>query len=150
MPLTIAPSDEALTAITALVNAGSTYTLYRTATYSREFIDDNARPAGLLVDVVHDSERNADDSIDQEPPTVHQISVWMRDQLADTANATVAAKTLIFRKLFRQINVHLTANSRVAIWDCDADEKEVPDKDILNDHFYFRARIILSVEVAPA
>lgn len=150
MALTISPSDEAATAIVALVNAGVSYTLYQTATYCRFFEDDLKLPAGLIVDVVHESETNLEDSIDQEPPTSHEITVWMRNKLAATDNATVAAQTLIFRKLFRQLNVHATGNSRVRIYDCDFDQKEVPEKDILNEARYFRARILIRVEVDPA
>lgn len=150
MALTIAPSDEAATAIVALVNAGSTYTLSRTATYCRLFEDDLATPAGLVVDVVHDDESNVDDSIDQEVTTSHQITVWMRDKLSGIDNASVAAKTLIFRKLYRVLNVHATGNSRVKIYDVDFDPKEVPEKDILREHRYFRASIVMRVEVEPA
>jgi hypothetical protein len=147
--VTIAPSDEACQAIVDRINAGTTYTLPVPATYGRVIFADMETITGFSCDVVHLSEQQLNETLDAEDSTQHTLMVWVRDKLPDQLPATIAARMLIFRQIFQQLNTYRNPSQRVTVWQCGDDDETNPDKELLEESNLFEAGLRLVVEVKP-
>ena len=155
MAVTIAPEDEACQAIVARINAGSggTYTLPQAATYDYQLVDEMAGVTGLRVDVIHQDASQLNETLDTEDRSTHYLMIWVRAKLSTVTPATIAAKMLILRQIYQQVNNYNTSNGLVKVWDCgytdttDPNREENPSKKLLLEHGFFKAFIKLRVEV---
>lgn len=144
--VTIAPSDEALAALTAWINvAAQAYTLPTPAASSYLTIDDLSDVTALQVDITHKTELNLNNSLDAECPTEQSVIVWVRNKLANRSE--IPAANLIFRQIYQRVNAMRTPG-RVAVKRCGYDDVENPDKDLLDSQLLYKAGIEVILEVA--
>jgi|TARA_R110000824_G_scaffold28583_1_gene95885 hypothetical protein len=147
MAVTVAPSTEAMSAITDRINSGTAYSFDIAAEYTDEVIDPLEEIAGLRVDVVSESEEQLEETLDAEDRTSHVLRIWVRQKVDDVRNGTVDPLKLLVRQIFQRVNDYDSTDGRVAVWEVDTDAKQTPDKVILRQHWLFIASIVLRVEV---
>jgi hypothetical protein len=147
--VTIDPSVEACQALISQINAGTAYTLPVDATYSEQVIDPLEEIDNLRVDVVTEESETLGETLSVEDRSSHAIRVWIRDKVDDQSNVTINALKLAVRQIFQRVNDFDSSNGRVKVWECDLDEKQSPDKDILKNSGLFVSSILLRVEVEP-
>ena len=151
MAVTIAPSVEAMDAITDRINSGTAYVLDVTATYGELMIDEREEIDCLRVDVTSEDEVQLSETLDTEDRTSHAIRVWIRSPIRDTReNDKLAALKLLTRQIFQRLNTGSLNNTRVQIWDVDEESKQNPDKALLHQDRLYVASIVLRVEVEAA
>ncbi|MEI8016860.1 MAG: hypothetical protein WCH39_01615 [Schlesneria sp.] len=146
MTLTIAPADEACTALVNQINAGTTYALAVNANYSRTEIDRLEEIDGLRVDVVAMTETQPNELLDSSDNSRHSIDIVVRYKIQNKAN-DVSMMALLVRQIALSVSTFKTADGRVQVWEWEPDEKENPDKKLLNDVGLFFSSIHLQVEV---
>lgn len=145
----IAPSDEACQALVAWINGGGAYTLPTPSSYSYLAVEDLAEATALTVDVTHVSGKQLQESLAIEDPSEHTLIVWVRDKLTSAEVTEVAARNLIFQKIFQRINAYRITSNRVMVRQCGYDDVENPDRDLIKNQLLFQAGITVKVEVKP-
>jgi hypothetical protein len=148
MTVAIAPADEACTALVALLNASTGFVLEITASYSRMEIDRLEEIHELRIDVVAIDETQLAERLDLADNTSHTIDVVIRKKI-DNKDLEIPELSLLCRQIFNTLNNWNSSDHRVQIWECDLDQKERPDKNLLNDANLFLSTIHLRVEVQP-
>lgn len=147
MPVTTAPSTEAMAAIVDRINTGSEYPLMVSAEYGEQIIDPLEDISGLRVDVASEDEEQLHETLATEDRTTHTLRIWVRKKVTDTSNDTIDALKLLVRKIYQRVNNFNSSDGRVKVWECDFDPKQCPNKDILKQHWLFVANMSLRVEV---
>ena len=147
MAVTIAPSVEATDAIVARINATTTYALEVVAVAADNLIDPMEQVSGLRVDVCHQDEEQLVETLDVEDRTSHEIRIWIRSHAGTQTADEMNPLKLIVRQIWQQINNFNSSNGRVKVWECDIENKQIPDKGILNQVGMFVVAILLRVEV---
>jgi hypothetical protein len=150
MPATIAPSIEAMQAITDRINSGTAYELDLKATYSEQLVDPLEEIVGLRVDVCSESEEQLIETCDLEDNTRHIIRVWIRKKLQAITPDEIDPLKLLCRQIFQRLNNFRSSNGRVMVFDIENDVKPVPDKTALHTSRLFVASVYLVVEVEPS
>jgi hypothetical protein len=146
MSLTIAPADEACTALVDKINAGTTYALAVNAKYSRTEIDQLEEIDGLRVDVVAITETQPNECFDSSDNSRHKIDIVVRSKIQEK-DVDVPPLALLCRQIALAVSTFKSADGRVQVWEWEPDEKENPDKRLLNDVGLFLSSIHLEVEV---
>ena len=147
MPVSKAPSTEAMQAIVSRINAGRAYQFDVAAKYSEQIIDELEEFAELRVDVVSDSETQLNETLDVEDRTSHIIMIYVRKKVRTLDNDEIDRLQLLVRQIFQQVNDYDTTDQRVRVWEAETDPKQCPDKSILRQIRMFVANITLRVEV---
>lgn len=147
MPVTTDPAAEACAALVTRINSGGAYTLPSPATYSREDDTKLEEITDLRVEVMAAEQEQLHITLDTEDPTSHKITILVRKQVSDKANATIDALCLIVRQIFQRVNNYTTTNGRVKVWEVDKATRMNPDKDLLRQQGLFSAHIVLRVQV---
>ncbi len=159
MPVTIDPSTEAAQALTAVINAGSAYVLPVAATYDEIEIDTLELVQSLRVDVATEDSKTLEEVLEIEDYSSIDLRIWIRQQCSATDQASIDALKLLTRQIWQQVNGYYVAghaggsldiNDRVKLMDCDIDQKQNGDKDLLQKNGLFVASIKCRVEVAPS
>lgn len=146
MAITVSPSTEAMEVIVARINSGTTYTLKSAATYSEEKLIPLECIDGTRIDVVEDDQEQLNETLDSEDRSSHRIRVWVRKgMVVPVTNAASEEAKLLVRRIWQRLNNHRT--SRVCVWECDEESKEVPDKSMSIQEGVFVASILCRVEV---
>lgn len=148
MPVTVAPSAEVCQAIVDRINAGSggQYTLATAATYYYQKTDAlEASTTAAQVDVIHEGERDLEDTLDIETRTSHDLRIWIRAKVSGRAPSDLNPLLLLLRKLFQQVNNYRT--SRVKVVEINGDDDDQPDKGFIRQTGLFSASILLRVEL---
>ena len=148
MTITIAPADEACQALVTLLNASSGFVLDIAAHYSRMEIDRLEEINELRVDVVAISENQLHERLDFGDTTSLLIDVVIRKKVIDK-EIEVPDLSLLCRQIAAVLNNWNSPDRRVQVWECDPEEKERPDKKLLNDASLFLSTIHLRIEVQP-
>jgi hypothetical protein len=147
MPVSKAPSTEAMQAIVSRINAGRAYQFDVAAKYSEQIIDELEEFTELRVDVVSDSETQLNETLDVEDRTSHIIMIYVRKKVRTLDNDEIDRLKLLVRQIFQQVNDYDTTDQRVRVWEAETDPKQCPDKSILRQIRMFVANITLRVEV---
>lgn len=147
MAVTIAPSVEAMIAITDRINTGSAYVLDVTATYGELMIDEREEIDCLRVDVTSEDEVQLVETLTVEDRTSHALRIWIRSPVAIRTSDEINPIKLLVRQIYQRVNNFNSADLRVKVWECDVDAKQNPDKAIMNQHGLFVASITMRVEV---
>jgi hypothetical protein len=147
MPVSKAPSTEAMQAIVSRINAGRAYQFDVAAKYSEQIIDELEEFSELRVDVVSDSETQLNETLDVEDRTSHIIMIYVRKKVRTLDNDEIDRLKLLVRQIFQQVNDYDTTDQRVRVWEAETDPKQCPDKSILRQIRMFVANITLRVEV---
>jgi len=150
MAVTVAPSVEAMRAITDRINTGGKYCLEVLATYGEQMIDPLEEITGLRVDVVSETEEQLNETLDLEDNTSHVIRIWIRKKLDNVSNEVVDEMKLLVRQIFQRVNQWRNESGRVQIWEADFDSRRNPDKAVLHQQWLFVSQILLRVEVGPS
>lgn len=153
MTVTTAPSAEACQVIVDRINSGSggTYTLPSVATYTYELSEDCKEVGSALrVTVLHETEKDLDQTIETEQRTSHELRVLIRKRLSEKTNANINAVKLVARLIFQRLIAAATDTSRVKLWECNWEESAEPDKTLLREHGICSVGIALRVEVEPS
>jgi hypothetical protein len=145
MAVTQSPSTEAMSAIVEQINSGTAYELSVTAAYSETIDDELEDIPDLRVDVVQEEEEQLNETLDVEDRTSHMIRVWIRKRTPTQDD--IDAVKLIVRQIWQRVNNFNSSNTRVKVWECDMDPKEVPNKTILKQSGLFVASMLMRVEV---
>jgi hypothetical protein len=145
MAVTQSPSTEAMSAIVEQINSGTAYELSVTAAYSETLDDELEDIPDLRVDVVQEEEEQLNETLDVEDRTSHMIRVWIRKRTPTRDD--IDAVKLIVRQIWQRVNNFNSSNTRVKVWECDMDPKEVPNKTILKQSGLFVASMLMRVEV---
>jgi hypothetical protein len=146
---TIAPSLEAMQAITARVNAGTAYMLDVKAESRELNIDPLEEIDGLRVDVCHESEQQLFETLDAVDNTEHVLRIWIRKKVAAITSEELEPLRLLCRQILRQVDQYVTADWRVRVWQAGFETQEVADKAVLYSQRIFVSSISLSVQVKP-
>ena len=147
MPVSKAPSTEAMQAIVSRINAGRAYQFDVAATYTEQLIDELEEFTELRVDVVSDSETQLNETLDVEDRTSHIIMIYVRKKVRTLDNDEIDRLKLLVRQIFQQVNDYDTTDQRVRVWEAETDPKQCPDKSILRQIRMFVASITLRIEV---
>ena len=147
MTVAIAPSVEACTAIVDRINSGTLYELDIVAERFGNTIDPLEEVTSLRVDVVHESEEQLVETLDIEDRTSHDIRVWIRAKVADATPDSLDPLRLVVRQIYQRLNDFDSADGRVKVWEINSEQREIPEKDILHEHWLFVTSLTLRVEV---
>lgn len=149
MTVTIAPADEACQALVSRINTGTAYVLAVDAEYSDREVDRLEEIDTLRVDVAVMTETQPNERIDGLDQPSIEIEIVIRKPVEKAAQAVdVPALRLLCRQIFERVDNWDSSDRRVQVWECDVDEKENPDKDMLRESGLFVSTIKLRVEVA--
>ena len=146
---TLAPSTEAVNAIVARINAGTTYNLDLKAEARELIIDPTEEVAELRVDVCHESEQQLFETLDSVDNTQHAIRIWVRKKVADITPQELNPLRLLCRQILRQVDQYVTTDWRVRVWQAGFETQEVADKAVLYSQRMFVASISCEVQVKP-
>ena len=146
---TLAPSTEAVNAIVARINAGTTYTLDLKAEARELIIDPTEEVTELRVDVCHESEQQLFETLDAVDNTQHAIRIWIRKKVADITPQELNPLRLLCRQILRQVDQYVTTDWRVRVWQAGFETQEVADKAVLYSQRMFVASISCEVQVKP-
>lgn len=148
---TIAPSQEALSAIVARINSGEDYVISVRATAAETEVDvlEDLTGVGLRVDVVQESEQQLRETLGDDP-TSHALRVLIRQKVDSVDPSVIDPLKLVVRQIHEQLDDWNSADRRVCVWECSLEPNELPIKSFLNDSSLFVASIVLIVEVAPS
>jgi hypothetical protein len=146
---TLAPSTEAVNAIVARINAGTTYTLDLKAEARELIIDPTEEVTELRVDVCHESEQQLFETLDSVDNTQHAIRIWIRKKVADITPQELNPLRLLCRQILRQVDQYVTTDWRVRVWQAGFETQEVADKAVLYSQRMFVASISCEVQVKP-
>lgn len=150
MPVTTAPSVEAMTEIVSRINSGSAYTLPQAATRLDVLNEDLTDIPTLTVDVIQEDEEQLDDTLATEDRSSHQIRIVIRKKVSLSDQSSIDALRLIARQIWQRVNNHRSSDQRVNVWEADFDPKEVPIRSMLRTNSVFMTSILLRVEVASS
>ena len=146
---TLAPSTEAVNAIVARINAGTTYTLDLKAEARELIVDPTEEVTELRVDVCHESEQQLFETLDSVDNTQHAIRIWVRKKVADITPQELNPLRLLCRQILRQVDQYVTTDWRVRVWQAGFETQEVADKAVLYSQRMFVASISCEVQVKP-
>jgi len=146
---TLAPSTEAVNAIVARINAGTTYNLDLKAESRELIIDPTEEVTELRVDVCHESEQQLFETLDAVDNTQHAIRIWIRKKVADITPQELNPLRLLCRQILRQVDQYVTTDWRVRVWQAGFETQEVADKAVLYSQRMFVASISCEVQVKP-
>ena len=146
---TLAPSTEAVNAIVARINAGTTYTLDLKAEARELIVDPTEEVTELRVDVCHESEQQLFETLDAVDNTQHAIRIWIRKKVADITPQELNPLRLLCRQILRQVDQYVTTDWRVRVWQAGSETQEVADKAVLYSQRMFVASISCEVQVKP-
>ena len=146
---TLAPSTEAVNAIVAWINAGTTYTLDLKAEARELIVDPTEEVTELRVDVCHESEQQLFETLDAVDNTQHAIRIWIRKKVADITPQELNPLRLLCRQILRQVDQYVTTDWRVRVWQAGFETQEVADKAVLYSQRMFVASISCEVQVKP-
>jgi hypothetical protein len=146
---TLAPSTEAVNAIVARINAGTTYNLDLKAEARELIIDPTEEVTELRVDVCHESEQQLFETLDAVDNTQHAIRIWIRKKVADITPQELNSLRLLCRQILRQVDQYVTTDWRVRVWQAGFETQEVADKAVLYSQRMFVASISCEVQVKP-
>jgi len=146
---TLAPSTEAVNAIVARINAGTTYNLDLKAEARELIVDPTEEVTELRVDVCHESEQQLFETLDSVDNTQHAIRIWIRKKVADIAPQELNPLRLLCRQILRQVDQYVTTDWRVRVWQAGFETQEVADKAVLYSQRMFVASISCEVQVKP-
>jgi len=146
---TLAPSTEAVNAIVARINAGTTYTLDLKAEARELIVDPTEEVTELRVDVCHESEQQLFETLDAVDNTQHAIRIWVRKKVADITPQELNPLRLLCRQILRQVDQYVTTDWRVRVWQAGFETQEVTDKAVLYSQRMFVASISCEVQVKP-
>jgi len=146
---TIAPSLEAMQAITARVNAGTAYMLDVKAESRELNIDPLEEIDGLRVDVCHESEQQLFETLDAVDNTEHVLRIWIRKKVAAITSDELEPLRLLCRQILRQVDQYVTTDWRVRVWQAGFETQEVVDKAVLYSQRIFVSSISVTVQVKP-
>ena len=146
---TLAPSTEAVNAIVARINAGTTYTLDLKAEARELVVDPTEEVTELRVDVCHESEQQLFETLDAADNTQHAIRIWIRKKVADITPQELNPLRLLCRQILRQVDQYVTTDWRVRVWQAGFETQEVADKAVLYSQRMFVASISCEVQVKP-
>ena len=147
MPVTIAPSIEAMLAIRDRITSGDDYVLSANVEVSELQVDPLEQIDCLRVDVTSEGEEQLNETLATEDRTSHSVRVWIRSPLDAMTNDAIAPLKLFTRQVFQRLNNFDSDDLRVKVWECDFEQKQNPDKSILNALGMFVSNIVLRVEV---
>lgn len=150
MPVTTAPSVEAMTEIVSRINTGTAYTLPQAATRLDVLNEDLTDIPTLTVDVIQEDEEQLDDTLATEDRSSHQIRIVIRKKVSLSDQSSIDALRLIARQIWQRVNNHRSSDQRVNVWEADFDPKEVPIRSMLRTNSVFMTSILLRVEVASS
>jgi hypothetical protein len=146
---TLAPATEAVNAIVARINAGTTYNLDLKAEARELIIDPTEEVTELRVDVCHESEQQLFETLDAVDNTQHAIRIWIRKKVADITPQELNPLRLLCRQILRQVDQYVTTDWRVRVWQAGFETQEVADKAVLYSQRMFVASISCEVQVKP-
>jgi hypothetical protein len=146
---TLAPSTEAVNAIVARINAGTTYNLDLRAEARELIVDPTEEVTELRVDVCHESEQQLFETLDAVDNTQHAIRIWIRKKVADITPQELNPLRLLCRQILRQVDQYVTTDWRVRVWQAGFETQEVADKAVLYSQRMFVASISCEVQVKP-
>ncbi len=146
---TLAPSTEAVNAIVARINAGTTYNLDLKAEARELIVDPTEEVTELRVDVCHESEQQLFETLDAVDNTQHAIRIWVRKKVADITPQELNPLRLLCRQILRQVDQYVTTDWRVRVWQAGFETQEVADKAVLYSQRMFVASISCEVQVKP-
>jgi hypothetical protein len=146
---TLAPSTEAVNAIVARINAGTSYTLDLKAEARELIVDPTEEVTELRVDVCHESEQQLFETLDALDNTQHAIRIWIRKKVADITPQELNPLRLLCRQILRQVDQYVTTDWRVRVWQAGFETQEVADKAVLYSQRMFVASISCEVQVKP-
>jgi len=146
---TLAPSTEAVNAIVARINAGTTYKLDLKAEARELIVDPTEEVTELRVDVCHESEQQLFETLDAVDNTQHAIRIWIRKKVADITPQELNPLRLLCRQILRQVDQYVTTDWRVRVWQAGFETQEVADKAVLYSQRMFVASISCEVQVKP-
>ena len=146
---TLAPSTEAVNAIVARINAGTTYNLDLKAEARELIVDPTEEGTELRVDVCHESEQQLFETLDAVDNTQHAIRIWVRKKVADITPQELNPLRLLCRQILRQVDQYVTTDWRVRVWQAGFETQEVADKAVLYSQRMFVASISCEVQVKP-
>ena len=146
---TQAPSTEAVNAIVARINAGTTYNLDLKAEARELIVDPTEEVTELRVDVCHESEQQLFETLDSVDNTQHAIQIWIRKKVADITPQELNPLRLLCRQILRQVDQYVTTDWRVRVWQAGFETQEVADKAVLYSQRMFVASISCEVQVKP-
>jgi hypothetical protein len=146
---TLAPSTEAVNAIVARINAGTTYNLDLKAEARELIVDPTEEVTELRVDVCHESEQQLFETLDSVDNTQHAIRIWIRKKVADITPQQLNPLRLLCRQILRQVDQYVTTDWRVRVWQAGFETQEVADKAVLYSQRMFVASISCEVQVKP-
>jgi hypothetical protein len=146
---TLAPSTEAVNAIVARINAGTTYNLDLKAEARELIVDPTEEVTELRVDVCHESEQQLFETLDAVDNTQHAIRIWIRKKVADITPQELNPLRLLCRQILRQVDQYVTTDWRVRVWQAGFETQEVADKAVLYSQRMFVASISCEVQVKP-
>jgi len=150
MPVTTAPSVEAMTEIVSRVNSATTYTLPTAATRLDLLNEDLTDVTTLRVDVIQEDEEQMDDTLAVENRSTHQIRIVIRQAVSIDDQATIDGLRLLARQIWQRVNNHESSDGRVKVWEADMDPKEVPIRSVLRTSGVFMTSVLLRVEVGAS
>jgi hypothetical protein len=148
MPLTIAPDDEAMSAITTRINAGTTYTLAQAATYGDTIREDITGIGTVVVDVLSDGDQRIQDTLNPaEDRQLVRVRIWVRKKLDAVDRATIEPLKLLVQQIANWVNAY--DGSRVRVWSTDTDFDKRPNEQMI-DQRTFVASIVVVCSVNPS
>ena len=150
MSVTIAPATEACQALVDHINAGTTYSLDRLATYSRVEVSPLDEVDGLQIDVVSVDEVQLNETLAIEDRTSHRIAIWIRSKLRDLLPETLDGMSLLVRQIFQRVNDFDSDDLRVRVWAVDEETNTTPNKEALHQMGVYAAVIVLRVIVSDS
>lgn len=152
MPITQAPSVEAMAAIVTRINTATTYTLPTAATRNDAFVESLDNISSMRVEVVQEEESQVNDTLDTEDRSQHVLRIVIRKKISrDGSNnldqSEIDSARLVTRQIWQRVNNYDSSDQRVKVWEADFDPKEVPVRSALVQHGVFAASILIRVEV---
>lgn len=150
MAVSLAPSVEASQTILDRIKTGTAYELELLIERPEQAVDALEMIESLRVDVVHEDEEQLNETLDVEDRTSHQIRVWIRKKVNSVDNDEIDPLKLLVRQIFQRVNNFDSSDGRVKVWECDLEQKQIPDKEILRTLGLFVVSIMLRVEVEPS
>lgn len=144
--LSIAPSDEALIAITNWINGATYDPATQTATYGYEYSPEALEiSSAIQVFVLHESEKLLDETLDVYDRTSHQLRVFVTARPADASVGVTGELAKVRSQIMRRLAA-FTFDGRVQIWELDEEDSN-PDRDVTKQIGLFQETIPLRVEV---
>lgn len=149
MTATLAPEDEACTALVDRINTGTDYALAIDAKYTRVLVDPLEEIESLRVDVVHDTAGGERERLDGLDESRHTIRVWIRDNLEGETPEAWQQAALLRTQLLARLDNWDSSDRRVRVWNAENEELEQPVKEMARKLGLFIASIVLDVRVEP-